>query len=171
MRTACATRATTFDFDSHGRFLQSIDYPTPSSGVAQTETFDFDARFGGMTSDENVNGQTSTQIYDGFGRTILQRKPDNTALQTKYIYCSGINGGTASCTPGGVSNRQQHTHCRILMHSLWNIYPVAALFRRIGQGRKPAIAVIGGGVAINGAIEPLVLCQHPACRIIGQKRA
>lgn len=96
-----ATRTTTFNYDSRGEFLSSVNRPTPSSGIAQTEYFGFDARFGSTASHTDVNGQVTSVSYDAFGRAIQQVNPDLTGTQTTYNYCSGINGGATSCGANG----------------------------------------------------------------------
>src|SRR5262249_48850223 len=91
------TRAATTTYDAQGQFATSA-----ANALNQTETWQYDARFGQPTSHTGPNGLTTTWSYDGFGRKILEVRADGTRSTFSYLFCSGFNGGTASCPAGAV---------------------------------------------------------------------
>ncbi len=62
----------------------------------------YDPRFGKPTSHTGPNGLTTTWSYDVYGRKIQEVRPDGTQTKWAYLFCSGYNGGTASCVAGAV---------------------------------------------------------------------
>src|SRR5262249_56930939 len=86
------TRAATTTYNAQGQFATSA-----ANALNQTETWQYDARFGQPTSHTGPNGLTTTWSYDGFGRKILEVRADGTRSTFSYLFCSGFNGGTASC--------------------------------------------------------------------------
>ncbi|MDD4617067.1 MAG: hypothetical protein PHW76_08165, partial [Alphaproteobacteria bacterium] len=90
------TRTQTTAFDSNGQFATGR-----ANALGQTETWEYDARFGLPTKHTGPNGLITTWTYDSFGRKTLEVKPDGTRTSFAYIYCSGVNGGTASCPTYG----------------------------------------------------------------------
>ncbi|MFT3848682.1 MAG: RHS repeat-associated core domain-containing protein [Propionivibrio sp.] len=92
-------RTTTDTYDSRGQ------YPVNSSNaLSQTESKTYDPRWGKPTRLTGPNGLSTTWSYDGFGRKIKEVRADGTQTQWDYLYCAGINGGTASCpTIGGAA--------------------------------------------------------------------
>jgi len=91
-----ATRTQTTAYDAKGQFAT-----TQTNALNHSETWQYDVRFGQPTSHTGPNGLTTTWSYDSFGRKTLEVRPDGTRTSWSYIYCSGINGGTASCPPNG----------------------------------------------------------------------
>jgi RHS repeat-associated protein len=91
-----ATRSATVTFDARGQFPASA-----SNALSQSESWQYDARFGQPTSHTGPNGLTTTWTYDTFGRKTLEVRADGTRTTWSYLYCSGINGGTAPCPAGG----------------------------------------------------------------------
>jgi RHS repeat-associated protein len=89
------TRSASTGYDSQGRFIVSA-----TNAENQTETRQFDARFGQPTSHTGPNNLTTTWSYDNFGRKTLEVRPDGTRTRWEYLFCSGVNGGTASCPTG-----------------------------------------------------------------------
>lgn len=87
-----ATRTQTTGYDIKGEFATS-----QTNALSQGETWQYDARFGLPTSHTGPNGLTTSWTYDSFGRKTLEVRPDGMRTSWSYIYCSGINGGTASC--------------------------------------------------------------------------
>ncbi len=101
-----ATRTSTIVYDSQGRFATKL-----TNALSQSERRGYDIRFGTMASRTGPNGLdatgqhdsatgphfTTSWQYDGFGRSILEIRPDGTQVKFEYLFCSGINGGTASC--------------------------------------------------------------------------
>jgi len=92
-----ATRSTTASFapsngSANGQFQTST-----TNALNQTETWQYDLRFGKPTSHTGPNGLTTTWQYDTFGRKILEVRADGT--QTQYTYHSCANNG-CSFQPG-----------------------------------------------------------------------
>jgi len=77
-------------------------FPTTSANaLSHSETKEFDPRFGGVTKLTGPNGLVTTWSYDSFGRKTLETRSDGTKTQIDYLYCSGVNGGSASCPTNG----------------------------------------------------------------------
>jgi RHS repeat-associated protein len=89
---AIATRSSSTGYDTQGRFATSA-----SNALSQSETRVFDTRFGGMTSLTGPNALATTWTYDAFGRKTLETRADGTKTKVEYLFCSGVNGGTATC--------------------------------------------------------------------------
>jgi YD repeat-containing protein len=73
------TRTSTATFDARGQFAT-----TNTNALNQSESFQYDARFGQATSHTGPNGLTTTWTYDSFGRKTSEVRPDGT--QTKWSY-------------------------------------------------------------------------------------
>lgn len=84
------TRRTRMIYDSRGQFPEQV-----TNALNQTETHDYDPRFGTQTRLTGPNGLTTTWDYDGFGRKILERRADGTETIWSYTLC----GSTTNC-PG-----------------------------------------------------------------------
>jgi RHS repeat-associated protein len=87
-----ATRGSSTAYDARGQFITGN-----TNALSQSETFQFDARFGKPTSQTGPNGLTTTWSYDTFGRKILEVRADGTRTAYSYQFCNGVNGGTAGC--------------------------------------------------------------------------
>ena len=92
-----ATRSSAFGFDAKGQFNTGN-----TNALNQSESWQYDARFGKPTSQSGPNGLTTTWSYDSFGRKTTEVRPDGTQTKWVYLFCSGVNSGTASC-PSGAS--------------------------------------------------------------------
>ena len=90
-----ATRTTLTTYDAQGRFATAV-----ANALNQSETWQYDARFGKPTSHTGPNGLTTTWSYDTFGRKTLEVRADGTRTRWGYQFCSGVNGGTATCVAG-----------------------------------------------------------------------
>lgn len=78
---------------------QAGQFPTTlTNALNQAETKQFDIRFGGVTSLTGPNGLTTTWQFDEFGRKTLETRSDGNKTKWEYAYCSGINGGSATCS-------------------------------------------------------------------------
>jgi RHS repeat-associated protein len=89
---AIVPRTSTATYDGRGQF------PVGSSNaLGQSETFQFDSRFGTPTSLTDSNGLTTQWQYDSFGRKVLEIRADGNQTKWDYLYCNGINGGTTAC--------------------------------------------------------------------------
>jgi RHS repeat-associated protein len=89
------TRSSTTTYDARGQFVTSN-----ANAIGQSESWQYDARFGSPTSHTGPNGLTTTWSYDSFGRKILEVRADGTQTKWVYQFCSGVNGGTATCLSG-----------------------------------------------------------------------
>lgn len=94
--TGVATRTSSLTFDSKGEFATTI-----TNGLSQSDTVAYNTNFGEATSVTDPNGITSTAGFDTFGRQTSAVKPDGNQTVMSYAYCSGVNGGTASCPTYG----------------------------------------------------------------------
>ncbi|MEI9988944.1 MAG: FG-GAP-like repeat-containing protein [Rhizomicrobium sp.] len=102
-RTATATsgdaitsRSSGAGFDSFGEFQTS-----GTNALSQNESWTHSAAFGSSTSHTGPNGLTTSWTYDTFGRITQETVPIGTKTNTSYAYCSGVNGGSASCPTNG----------------------------------------------------------------------
>jgi len=86
-------------YDGRGQF------PTTSSNaLSQAETKTYNANYGTVASLTGPNGLATSWNYDGFGRKTRETRADGTRTKWEYLYCSGINDGTAACpTIGGAA--------------------------------------------------------------------
>src|SRR6266700_8069623 len=73
------SRSPTTTYDSKCQFAT-----TNANALGQSESFQYDARFGQPTSHTGPNGLTTTWSYDEFGRKIQEVRSDGT--QTKWTY-------------------------------------------------------------------------------------
>jgi RHS repeat-associated protein len=89
---AIAARTSSSTYDSQGQFPI-----TSSNALGQSESKTYDPRFGTLTSLTGPNGLTTQWQYDDFGRKVREIRADGNQTQWDYLYCSGINGGTAAC--------------------------------------------------------------------------
>ena len=98
-----ASRASTTSYDAQGQFATSN-----ANALGQSESWQYDLRFGKPTSHTGPNGLTTSWSYDSFGRKITEVRADGTQTKWAYLFCSGVNGGTATC-PAGASYLTQAT--------------------------------------------------------------
>ena len=98
-----ATRTNSSSYGGGGQFPSS-----DTNALGQSESVQYDARFGQPSSQTGPNGLTTTWAYDGYGRKVQETRPDGTQRKWTYQFCSGVNGGTASC-PAGASYTVQAT--------------------------------------------------------------
>jgi len=99
------TRSASTGYDAQGRFATSA-----TNALGQSESWQFDPRFGLPTSHTGPNNLTTTWSYDGFGRKTLEVRADGTRSTFTYSFCSGFNGGTASCPAGAVRLNQSNSY-------------------------------------------------------------
>src|SRR6202051_4920077 len=79
-----ATRTSTSTYDAKGQFIV-----TNTNALSQSETFQYDARFGAPTSHTGPNGLTTTWSYDAFGRKTQEVRSDGTQTTWVYPSCTG----------------------------------------------------------------------------------
>jgi RHS repeat-associated protein len=77
-----ATRGNSSAYNAHGQFVT-----TNTNALGQSETLQFDPRFGKPTSQTGPNGLTTTWSYDTFGRKILEVRADGTRTAYSYQFC------------------------------------------------------------------------------------
>ncbi|MGZ3236216.1 MAG: RHS repeat domain-containing protein, partial [Burkholderiaceae bacterium] len=92
---AFAARSSSTGYDARGQFPLSS-----TNALNQTEARVFDLQYGAMTSLTGPNGLTTTWQYDDFGRKAREIRADNTQTKWDYLFCNGVNGGTATCPAG-----------------------------------------------------------------------
>jgi RHS repeat-associated protein len=97
------SRSSTTTYDARGQFVSAN-----TNALGQSERWQYDPRFGTPTSHTGPNGLTTTWSYDGFGRKVAEVRADGTQTKWAYQFCSGVNGGTATC-PGGAAYLTQAT--------------------------------------------------------------
>ncbi|MBI4196105.1 MAG: RHS repeat protein, partial [Betaproteobacteria bacterium] len=90
------TRTSSSGYDSQGRFATSA-----TNALNHSETRVYDSRFGTVTSLTGPNALTTTWSYDSLGRKTLETHADGTKTEWNYLFCSGVNGGTAACPTYG----------------------------------------------------------------------
>src|SRR5579872_1518904 len=89
------SRTATSTYDAKGQFVVSS-----TNQLNQSESWQYDPRFGKPTSHTGPNGLTTTWSYDSLGRKIQEVRADGTRTKWTYTFCNGVNGGTASCVTG-----------------------------------------------------------------------
>lgn len=78
-----APRTASSSYGSDGRFPLST-----SNALGQSETRQYDARFGAMSSLTGPNGLTTRWEYDGFGRKVKEVRADGTYTTWAYKLCA-----------------------------------------------------------------------------------
>lgn len=93
-------RSKTTTYDTRGQFLI-----TNTNALNQSETFTYDTpasiAFGEPHTHTGPNGLATSWSYDVLGRKTLEVRADGTQTKFAYLYCSGVNGGTATCPTYG----------------------------------------------------------------------
>ncbi|WP_454645471.1 RHS repeat-associated core domain-containing protein [Bradyrhizobium liaoningense] len=82
--TDIVTRSSSSAFSANGQFNT-----TNTNALNQSETIQYDARFGKPTSHTGPNGLTTTFSYDGFGRKIQEVRADGNMTKWSYRFCNG----------------------------------------------------------------------------------
>lgn len=91
------TRTNTLSYETtRGQFPQTF-----SNALTQNTGMTFDQRFGGETSVTDPNSVTIGMDYDTLGRPATRTNRDGTHIVTAYDFCSGVNGGSATCPSTG----------------------------------------------------------------------
>lgn len=63
----------------------------------ESETRIYGASFGELKSLTGPNGLKTQWVYDSLGRKTLESRTDGNGTQWTYLYCSGVNNGSATC--------------------------------------------------------------------------
>jgi RHS repeat-associated protein len=74
---------------------------TDTNAYGESESWVYNASFGVPSSHKGPNGLTTSWTQDTFGRQTKEARPDTTETVTSYLYCTGTNGGSASCPTYG----------------------------------------------------------------------
>ncbi len=90
--SSITTRSDTVTYASNGALPANA-----ADALSHTSWFGFSAAFGAPTSQTDPNGLVTSASYDSLGRPILVIRPDGNKSAISYAYCSGVNGGSASC--------------------------------------------------------------------------
>jgi RHS repeat-associated protein len=95
-----AARQTLIGYDTKGQFATST-----TNALSQSDATAFTSAaslgFDVPTSHTDLNSLTTNWGYDTFGRRTLETRPDGNKTVIAYAYCSGVNGGSASCPTYG----------------------------------------------------------------------
>ena len=91
-RTSTSSTAATSTNTVPGQFITQS-----TNALNQSESHQFDNRYGQLSSLTGPNGLTTTWTFDAMGRQTLETRADGNKTQTQYLYCTGVNGGTANC--------------------------------------------------------------------------
>jgi len=97
-----ASRTSTTAYDSQGRFPITV-----ANALGQQASQTFEPLFGNPASATDANSLVAQTQYDSLGRKTLAIAPDGTRASFQYTYCSGVNGGTATCPTGAAYFMQQ----------------------------------------------------------------
>lgn len=89
---AVATRSVGVGYDARGQFPVS-----GKNALNQAVSRTIEPKFGLPTSITDISGLKVQWQYDNFGRRTLATYADGTKTQWTYSYCTGYNGGTATC--------------------------------------------------------------------------
>lgn len=82
--TDIVTRSSSGAFSANGQFNT-----TNTNALNQSETIQYDTRFGKPTSHTGPNGLTTTFSYDSFGRKIQEVRADGNMTKWSYRFCNG----------------------------------------------------------------------------------
>jgi len=116
--SASTPRTGTTVFAAQTVVIGSVSYSSPAGAFAtsstnalgQSETKEYDPRFGAVTKLVGPNGGVTTWAYDGFGRKTEERRADGTYTRWEYKFCgeaqtawtgSGAAPCAANATLGG----------------------------------------------------------------------
>ncbi len=89
---AITSRSSSTTYTGDGRFVA-----TATNALLHSESREHALDFGGIKKQIGPNGLTTEWEYDSFGRKKLELRPDGTKTKWEYLWCSGVNGGSASC--------------------------------------------------------------------------
>jgi RHS repeat-associated protein len=90
------SRPTTATFDARGQFATTI-----TNALGENEHWSYNGDFGTPATHTGPNNVATSWTYDTFGRPASESRADGTRTLYAYVYCSGVNGGTAVCPTNG----------------------------------------------------------------------
>ena len=82
--------------DKIGQFVYGQYPQTSANALDHSTTFNYDLRFGRVTSITDANGLTATTSYDAFGRAIKEVDADGTETRVTFAYCPTANCPTSA---------------------------------------------------------------------------
>jgi RHS repeat-associated protein len=97
-----AARTSSVGYDANGTFATAT-----ANALGQSDAWDYTGPYGAglgvPTGHTDLNGLVTSWTYDSFGRRTLEALPGTNGGKTAsaYLYCSGVNGGTAPCPVNG----------------------------------------------------------------------
>ena len=89
---ALPTKLVKFQYDPRQRFITKTINP-----LNQESNITYDLRFGAPTTEKDISGLVTTFSYDGLGRLIKKRTPDN--IETNIVYQWAINDPVTGVFP------------------------------------------------------------------------
>ncbi|MBV9990521.1 MAG: VCBS repeat-containing protein [Alphaproteobacteria bacterium] len=91
-----ASRGSSVNWDANGEF------PTgTTNALSQSTGITFDPGFGTVATTTDLNSLVTSFDIDTLGRTTGVHQPDSNQTTITYNFCSGVNGGSASCPTHG----------------------------------------------------------------------
>lgn len=90
--TPLSARTIHTTYSADGYFIQS-----QTNALGHTTTYQTDPRHGQVTQITDPNGLITRTDYDAFGRTYRQQAPGEPSQYTTYVWCNGIQSGSAWC--------------------------------------------------------------------------
>lgn len=85
----------------HASFLDPRFPDSSTDAAGQKIGLVHEGAFGTITALSDFNNHTTSSQVDGFGRKILESRPDGTGTQWSYRYCTNVAGGTETCPTVG----------------------------------------------------------------------
>ncbi|MFY8019130.1 MAG: RHS repeat domain-containing protein, partial [Inhella sp.] len=107
--SASTPRTATTLFAAQTVLIAGVSYSTPAgtfatrstNALGQSESREYDPRFGTLTKLVGPNGLATTWAYDDFGRKTEERRADGTYTRWEYKFCGELqsDGTAAPCAP------------------------------------------------------------------------
>jgi RHS repeat-associated protein len=89
---AIASRTARTDYDARGQFPIKN-----TNALNQSETLAYNSKCGVVSTHTDPNQLPTQWQYDALCRKTLETRADGTQTKWDYVYCNGINGGSATC--------------------------------------------------------------------------
>lgn len=139
-----ATRTTTYNFGTDGRFLRSITNP---EAHVQLVTWDIDGgaastRLGVPYTSTDPNSLITTLVHDSLGRPTQEVRPDGMRVETEYLACD------SDCT--GVTGAHHKVRLSLKKHATNSVVTERfAILDKLGREvRQTNYALAGGKVDV-----------------------
>ena len=83
-------------------FTANGQFPlTKTNALGHSESYVYDPKYGTVTSQTGPNNLTATWSYDGFGRKVVEIRPDGTSTTTNYKCWNGAEPVPPATCPAG----------------------------------------------------------------------